>query len=291
MKSTVLASHIRPPALNRAVFTSFMLHLLLASVICVYSLWMKPEILVLGSGMGGGQQGETLRVALTGALDGGSGELFKPSLVPQAPAAPAPEPRQQKTTEAPANKNDFELASRERETAKKEKPASPQTATRSVTPLPEVSHPVTERKTAEVPPNQIPRETGPGSGGAVASAGGGGGFGGGQGVRIGSGTGAEGQANSWYARQVEKRIGENWLRSSFTSLAGQRLTTVIRFDILPDGRIDNIVVDQRSGITFYDLAAERAIRSSNPLPRPPAEFQGRAIRFVSYFEYPPGRAN
>ena len=94
--------------------------------------------------------------------------------------------------------------------------------------------------------------------------------------------------DSWYARQVEKRIGENWLRTNFESLAGKRLSTVIRFDILADGRIDGVVIEQRSGVTFYDVAAERAIRSSTPLPRPPQEFQNRPIRFVCYFDYPPG---
>ncbi|HEY2934334.1 MAG TPA: cell envelope integrity protein TolA [Acidobacteriota bacterium] len=288
MKSSVLTAHVHPPALNRAVLGSVALHLLLALVVWAASFWMKPEVLLLASGTGGGQGGETVRVALTGALDGGSGELFKPSLTPQPPVVPAPEPALQKAAEAEPRKEDFQEASKQPPKTRTEKQARPETTSRTPA-APEVSKPVAEKKTMETAANQIPRETGPGAGGAGPAAGAGGRFGGGQGVRIGSGSGSEGLMNSWYARQVEKRIGENWLRTNFASLAGQRLTTVIRFDILPDGRIDNVSVEQRSGVTFYDLAAERAIRSSNPLPRPPAEFQGRAVRFVSYFEYPPGQ--
>ena len=271
---TLVRPHAGAPGLKAGVGGSIILHLALLAATWILPALFRPDVLILSAGPGGGPGGDTVRVGLTGSLDGGSGELFKPALKPEPPAVPAPVPVQTaKPVETPPQKDDFQVkAPKARRAAKALPPPAPSN----------------NKTTAAVPSNQIPRETGPGTGGAGSAGGSGGGFGGGQGVHIGSGSGDEGVMESWYARQVEKRIGENWLRTNFESLAGKRLSTVIRFDILPDGRIDGVVIEQRSGVTFYDVAAERAIRSSTPLPRPPQEFQNRPIRFVCYFDYPPG---
>lgn len=271
MSSTLLHPHTRLPPLQKSLPGSILLHIIIVIVVWGAHALFSPGVMIIGTGAGGGQGAETVRVALTGALDGGNGELFKPSLRPEPQAAPLPEAIKQAAEPAAPDKDDLQ------ERSPKAKP--PSKTTRSAA--------APERPKSRPASNQIPRETAPGAGGAGPAAGAGGGFGGGQGIHIGGGSGGDGLTDSWYARQVEKRIGENWLRSNFESLAGRRLTTIIRFDILPEGRIDNVVIEQRSGVTFYDLAAERAVRSSNPLPRPPAEFQNRAIRFVCYFEYPP----
>ncbi|MBI2821062.1 MAG: TonB family protein [Acidobacteria bacterium] len=248
------------PGLGGSLLGSILLHVALALLLWISPMIFPPRVLILGAGTGGGPGGDLLQVGLRGALDGGSGELFKPSPRPEPPAAPMPEQARQSEPAEP-RPDDFQVE------GSKKKPA--RTAAVS-----------TAKPKAQLPsqPNQIPREPSPGTGSSG---------GGGQGVHIGGGSGGQGVMDSWYARQVEKRIGENWLRTNFESLAGKQLTTVIQFDILPDGNISGVVVQQRSGVTFYDLAAERAIRSSTPLPRPPAEFQGRAIRFICYFEYPP----
>ncbi|HEV8130469.1 MAG TPA: TonB family protein [Acidobacteriota bacterium] len=295
MQSAVLSSHIQVPGLRRGLYGSLLLHLLLFFSIVFLQELSPPPVVFLGTGPGGGQGGETLRVNLTGALDGGTGELFKPSLRPQPPATTMPEPAKQKVVEAAPQKDEFQVPARKiKERAKSKQPtqpAPPESSDNEKVPTltPELLAKVRRGITGgtDQPANQIPRETGPGAGGSGRSAGSGGGYGGGEGVRIGQGSGNDPLMDSWYARQVEKRIGENWLRTNFESLAGRRLATVIRFDILPNGRIDNIVREQSSGVSFYDLAAERAIRSSNPLPRPPAEFQNRTVRFICYFEYPP----
>jgi TonB family protein len=254
--------------LRSGVVTSACAHVALLGLLSILPALFPPRVVIMGTGAGGGRGGDIVRVGLAD-LDGGSGNLFKPALTPEAPAVPAP--AKPEDVQVPPQADDFPVAPAKR--AQKEQPPA------KTSPRKEVK--------ATLPATTIPRETGPGAGGAGRSGGSGGGFGGGQGVRIGTGAGGEGLMDSWYARQVEKRIGENWLKTNFDSLAGRRLATIIRFDILPDGRISNVVMEQRSGVTFYDAAAERAIRSSNPLPRPPAEFQSSAIRFVSYFEYPP----
>ena len=264
------AVHRPADRLQRNIVASALAHASLFVLLSILPMLFPPKVILIGTGAGGGRGGDVVRVGLT-ATDGGSGELFKPSLTPQPPAAPTPAASAPEEVKSPADESSF--------------PTEPSKRTKKDTTPPRPA--AAKQAQAAAPSNTIPRETGPGAGGAGRSSGSGGGFGGGQGVRIGTGSGGEGFMDSWYARQVEKRIGDNWLQTDFQSLAGRRLTTVIRFDILPDGRITNVVMDQRSGVTFYDVAAERAIRSSTPLPRPPAEFQGSAIRFVCYFDYPP----
>ena len=266
-ESVALRLHL--PSLRQGLLTSAAAHVAFLLAVSILAQLFHAKVRVLRAGTGGGQGGEIVRVGLAGT-DGGNGELFKPALRPEPPApAPKEVPEAAKT---PANKDAFPTGARK---------------TKKTTDRPEAGK-VAKSAQNVLAPNVVPRETSPGTAGDGRSAGSGGGFGGGQGIHIGTGSGGEGLMDSWYARQVEKRIGENWLRANFESLAGQRLTTVIRFDILPDGRIANIVVERRSGVTFYDVAAERAVRSSTPLPRPPSEFYGSAVRFVCYFEYPPG---
>jgi len=48
-------------------------------------------------------------------------------------------------------------------------------------------------------------------------------------------------------------------------------------------------IEQRSGIGSIDLAAERAVRASDPLSPLPYELRNRTVKFIAYFEYPPGR--
>ncbi len=92
--------------------------------------------------------------------------------------------------------------------------------------------------------------------------------------------------DSWYVRQVEQRVGQNWLRTSLGQLA-KPVQTVISFEIQSNGNIENINIEQNSGIRSVDLAAERAVRASGPLPPLPIDFRQRRVKFVAHFEYPP----
>ncbi|MCH8819532.1 MAG: TonB C-terminal domain-containing protein, partial [Acidobacteria bacterium] len=192
----------------------------------------------------------------TTLLVGGAG-MYKPSIVPRPEAVPPPpavEP-------PPAKEAVFE-----------QKGAPERTPPPSPTQAPS--------------PGAIPQPPDPGSGGTQGGApGSGGGFGGGQGVTIGSGTG-QGTMDSWYVRQVEQRVGQNWLKTSLGQLS-RTVHTVISFEISSNGSLENIQIEQRSGIRSVDLAAERAVRASGPLPPLPFEFRQRRVKFVAHFEYPP----
>ena len=109
----------------------------------------------------------------------------------------------------------------------------------------------------------------------------------GSGVSIGSGSGEEEGIQSWYIRQVEQRVGQNWLQTSLGGRADRRVQAIAAFVVSPNGQISQVTLEKRSGITSVDLAIQRAIQASNPLPPLPYELRGRTVRFQAVFEYPP----
>ena len=227
------------------------------------------EPIVIGSGDGGGQGGDFITVGLSAQLGGGAG-MYKPALTPQAAVAPTPperKPAAETVQPAPEEKIFVQKTTRRQQKS-------------STTPAPKIKN-----NSAPVP-GAIPRVPDPGIGGpGGSSTGSGGGFGSGRGVTIGSGTG-EGVMDSWYIRQVEQRVGQNWLKTSLGQL-GRSVQTVVSFEIRPNGEITQVEIDRSSGISSVDLAAERAVRASNPLPPLPREFRNNRVKFVAHFDYPP----
>ena len=73
-----------------------------------------------------------------------------------------------------------------------------------------------------------------------------------------------------YRVEIAFIIQKNWAFSD--SLAGDTkdLVTEIAFDVLPDGTISNIWFDKRSGNSYLDESARKAIIKSVPLPPHPA---------------------
>ncbi len=270
-RKTILAPHVQPESLKSPLLVSVLGHALLA-VVCLITVDLFPqaEVITIGTGLGGGQGGDFVSVALADNPSGGEG-MYKPALTTRPAAAPpAPEKKPEVVPDRPS-KEVFQ----EKSLRKKKKTTKPPQRTDS------------RKKKKKAPSSsQIPRKPDPGSGGrGGASSGLGGGFGGGQGVRVGAGSG-EGQVDSWYARQVEQRIGNNWLSTSLGQTT-RNVETVLSFEIRPDGRIEEVKLEKGSGIRTIDIAAERAIRASSPLPPLPRSFGGRRVRFVTHFRYPP----
>ena len=257
MTQSVLTSHVREEGYRVSFIASVVSHASLFLVF-VFAVDLLPagNPIVIGTGPGGGQGGDFVSVGLSDEFNGGTG-MYKPSIVPRPEAAP-PEPVEEPP---PVSEEVFE----QKGTPQRTPPPSP----------------------AQTPsPGAIPQPPEPGSGGASgANPGSGGGFGGGQGVSIGAGTG-QGAMDSWYVRQVEQRVGQNWLKTSLGQLE-RSVQTVISFEIQSNGNIENVEIQQRSGIRSVDLAAERAVRASGPLPPLPFEFRQQTVKFVAHFEYPP----
>jgi len=259
MTRSHLTSHVSEDGYRLSFAASVAGHISLVLVF-TFAVDLLPagNPIVIGTGPGGGQGGDFVTVGLSSEVNGGTG-MYKPSIVPRPEAVPPP------PVEEPAvvSEEVFE----QKGAPKRNPPPSP-------APTPTSS------------PGAIPQPPDPGSGGASgAIPGSGAGFGGGQGVSIGVGTG-QGAMDSWYVRQVEQRVGQNWLKTSLGQLE-QTVHTVISFEIQSNGNIKNIEIDQRSGIRSVDLAAERAVQASGPLPPLPFEFHQRRVKFVAHFEYPP----
>jgi len=256
----IIQSHIHEFSYRGPVVFSFVGHvLLLLFFLLTVNIFPAGEPLLIGSGLGGGQEKDFVTVGLSSELSGGSG-MYKPSVTPK-PSASLPA-TSRKGTQETKSKNVF--------VEKKKRRSSSRTAQKF------------NKKTKRVVSGAIPRQPDSGSGGVAGSRGV---LGGGQGVMIGSGTGA-GVMDSWYARQVEQRIGQNWLKTSLGRLS-QSVQTIVSFEIRANGVIKNVKVQKNSGLATVDLAAQRAVMASSPLPPLPYEFRHRLVKFTAYFRYPP----
>lgn len=267
----ILRSHVDEGEYRRPAIFSLLGHVMLF-VFFLFGIRLLPEPppIKIGTGPGGGQGGEFVTVGLSAEIGGGAG-MYKPSVEPKPEVAPPPpEPVKEKQPDPPPPAKNVFLEKKSQ--AKKQ---------------PEASH---EREPKpQVKPSEkkglIPREPDPGKGGPSSGSGGsGGGFGSGRGVSIGSGTGGEEGIDSWYIRQVEQRVGQNWLQTSLGKL--KKVEAVAAFVVRSNGQIENIELQKRSGISSVDRAVMRAIQASNPLPPLPYEFRGRSVRFQAVFEYP-----
>jgi TonB family protein len=260
---------------KRAVGISVIFHVLLVLFFTFgIHLFPSPEPITLGLGEGGGQPGDFVSVGLAADTGGGEG-MYKPPVTPRADSAPPPPPKPKETVpeEVPATEDVFV---EEKKPVKKPEPKPP-------TQAPPKPKPKAETQSQD---GLIPREPDPGRGPRAGGGGTGGGFGSGRGVSIGSGQGQDEGIESWYIRQVEQRVGQNWLQTSLGQLE-RRVQAVASFVVNPTGRITDIELEKSSGIRSVDLAVQRAIQASNPLPKLPYELRGRTVKFQAVFEYPP----
>ena len=270
---TVLRSHLKEEDRGRSLLISAGLHTLLV-VIFTVGVGFLPSAppLELGLGQGGGQ-GDYISVGLAADTGGGAGMIRPPVTTRPESAPPPPRPPEPVVEEREVPADVFTQTPPEPDT---KPPPEPRRR-----PPPPQREP---ESTAERP-GLIPREADPGHGAPGGSGGSGGGFGTGRGVLVGSGSG-EGVVDSWYVRQVEQRIGQNWLQTSLGQL-GRRVDAVATFTVQRDGRITDIRLEKSSGVSSVDLAVQRAIQASTPLPPLPYELRSRTVVFRAVFEYPP----
>lgn len=272
MARRLLTSHIKDQGTGRSLLFSAIGHILLVLLI-VAGTYLLPQgsLIDIGTGPGGGSGDRVIPVRLADVPDSGGLGAVKPTLTPR-PKAAAPLPKPKETPPAPDPDTFLERK-------KPPKPKRPQ--------LPEDRPPLDPPQATAAEPGDIVRAPDPGSGGrASPGSGAGGGQGTGLGVQMGSGHGQEGDIDSAYVRLVEQRVGTNWLRTSLGEL-GRPVQTIVTFEVLRNGKIQNIQLAKTSGIRSVDLAALRAVQASNPLPPLPLEFRGRQVRFRAEFNYPP----
>ncbi len=267
MRQSTLKSHLPGEVTLPSVLISLLGHIAAVFVLIVGITFLGPNI-VLVAGGGDGEIGTAIPVSLSGEISGGAGAV-RPTLIP-APEAAKPPPRKPEV-QLPEQATQL----KQFEDPKKEKRVS--RVSRSAPRPPDLEYSETPSQGA------IPSDPLPGTGGVFSE---GVGFGK-AGLRIGSGQAGAGVA-SWYIRQLEQRISRNWLRTSMGSLERQVMAK-ISFVIKANGQIDSVKLVGSSGVGAVDLAAQRAIFASQPLPPLPPELRGRTVEFVAHFEYPPER--
>ena len=248
---------------RKFLISSIVSHFLMVLIVVIWQFAAPAgPTLTLGGGGGGGR---AIGVGLVEGLPAGQ-EYFKPPVrLPEPAALPTPKPTEKVVETDRAD--DFINTTKPDLSRAPDKPSS---AAPAITPP---------------PPGPVGTgEQAPGVRGGTGA--GGQGEGAGHGVSIG-GSG-EGFYDSWYARQVEQRVGSNWLESRMGIHFSGKHRTLIQFSVSPEGRIEDIRIVESTGPEAFERSALRAVRASDPLPPLPVQYkmQRNRVRFVAIFEYP-----
>ena len=141
---------------------------------------------------------------------------------------------------------------------------------------------VTPPKPVEPPSNVVPfGQGGPVSGPygsfSVPNAKGGFGF---------TGTGGDfGSRYSWYVRQVQQKVSQNWLQYEIDPNVGNAHRVYITFDIDRSGRPSNVQVEQSSGVPSLDISATRALQRIDTFGPLPNDYGGSRVSVEFWFDY------
>jgi len=79
-----------------------------------------------------------------------------------------------------------------------------------------------------------------------------------------------------YLALVQNKISSQWTAPP-VGLIGQRLQVIIRFRLDRSGAVTDVVIEQTSGNDYYDIAGQRAVLRSSPLPPFPRNVPERAL--------------
>jgi TonB family protein len=136
----------------------------------------------------------------------------------------------------------------------------------AVTPLPDKPEPKPKQEPRPTaPPTPSAAETDPAPGeasGIVGELGGG---------ALGALDGADLQF-AWYRDSITAAFRSNWRRPILTGRIDP-IEVRLSFDILRDGTVRNLRVEEPSGLSVFDRAALRAVSDASPLPPLPAAWR------------------
>lgn len=93
------------------------------------------------------------------------------------------------------------------------------------------------------------------------------------GVRGGSGTGSGGPLDiySLYLLEIKDIVQQNWAYSESLAGAKSDLQTLLVFEVMPNGDVRDIWFTEKSGNTYLDDSAYKAVIKSKPFPPHPKE--------------------
>jgi len=89
---------------------------------------------------------------------------------------------------------------------------------------------------------------------------------------------------AYYLTILQNRVQNNWNPPYQTTTQQEKMSTIVGFQVLRNGKIVNVAVEKSSGRYLYDQAAQRAVYSANPLPPLPDEFNGEFLSVHIEFE-------
>ncbi len=89
---------------------------------------------------------------------------------------------------------------------------------------------------------------------------------------------------AYYLAIMQNRIQRNWQPPYQTAATSDKLTAIIRFQVLRNGNIINVKIEQSSNRYLFDQAAQRAVYSADPLPPLPDDFLGELLSVIIEFE-------
>jgi protein TonB len=221
-----------------------------------------------------------------GNPDGGADVGINVKIVGSTSGIPLPAPPLVNETAA-ANPSPGLYQSEEPAPPPPEKAAEPipETTVPAVTPPPPKPRPAPPAAKAAPPPEPPPPTAVPfGQGGRPALAYGQFSTGAGQ-AGIGFGDAAFGDRYGTYVNAITRAISSNWLRSMVDARVQRAPRVYLTFTIERSGKINNVAVQQSSGIPSLDRSAQRAVFASDPLPPLPADYRGSTVDVTFYFEY------
>jgi TonB family protein len=115
-------------------------------------------------------------------------------------------------------------------------------------------------------------KTGISAGSGGSGGGSGGGYGTGTGPGYGPGSGIGGFPYAYYVEALRSRISSSWYSALVSPGLRGRFVAVVYFKISRNGQIQDLKLEEKSGINALDLSALRAIENAAPFPPLPNDY-------------------
>lgn len=91
----------------------------------------------------------------------------------------------------------------------------------------------------------------------------------------------------YYLNVMRNKISSNWVPPRTQASGKESITTRIHFVVQRGGQVTRVVVEETSGVPFFDQSALRAVYASDPLPPLPEEFSDSELGVHFLFEFVP----
>jgi len=89
---------------------------------------------------------------------------------------------------------------------------------------------------------------------------------------------------AYYLNLIRYRVRENWRPPYQTLGENEKMTAIVGFRVLRNGRVEDITLESSSERFLFDQAAQRAIYAMGQLPPLPEEFGGEHLSVHIEFE-------